>query len=118
MKGINSQAKRDLRAWLREKYQGRCCYCNKPAGKDWTVDHYLPYALGGTNAKRNLRLACRPCNELKADMSPKQWRKVAPKIERVETAYEVKVRLLQAAIRGQSATREADTHRTLNEHPN
>ena len=107
MKCINSQARRDLRAWIRAKYEGRCCYCQKPVGRDFTIDHYLPLALGGTNARRNLRLACRPCNEAKADMSPKEWKAVMPKPVPVETAYQVKVRLISAAIRGQLAAQQA-----------
>ena len=101
---FNSHAKRDIRSWIRAKYEGRCCYCQKPAGKAFTIDHYVPLALGGTNARRNLRLACRPCNEAKADMSPMEWRKVMPKPEPVETAYQVKVRLISAAIKAASKT--------------
>ena len=30
----------------------------------------LVFLLGGTNARRNLQLACRPCNEAKAATAP------------------------------------------------
>ncbi len=58
MQRINSADKRRLRSWLCDKHGGRCCYCGKTVGGAGTVDHYLPQALGGTNAKPNLRWAC------------------------------------------------------------
>lgn len=97
MRGIKSQAKRNLRAWLEAKYFGRCCYCTRPIGHAGTVDHYVPTALGGTNARQNLRWACRPCNQLKADLPPDEWDLITPIWQPTESAYERKVRLLQSA---------------------
>jgi 5-methylcytosine-specific restriction endonuclease McrA len=41
-----------------------CHYCGWVPGALWelTLDHIWPRALGGTNRRRNLVLACRPCN--------------------------------------------------------
>lgn len=65
-----------LRA-LWEHYGGRCCYCRRQLRRhEASVDHYLPQALGGTNHRSNLRLACKPCNGAKADRHPDEWRPV------------------------------------------
>lgn len=34
-----------------------------------TIDHVIPKSRGGTNAARNLRPTCRPCNSAKSDRS-------------------------------------------------
>ena len=100
MQGINSADKTGLRKQLCDRWGGHCAYCTARVGlRRGTVDHYVPKALGGTNARRNLRWSCRRCNELKADMHPDDWAKVIPTLPRPpETAYQRKVRLIQAAI--------------------
>jgi 5-methylcytosine-specific restriction endonuclease McrA len=48
-----------------------CGLCGREFAADaLTLDHIQPRALGGTNARRNLQLACRPCNEAKAATAP------------------------------------------------
>lgn len=42
----------------------RCAYCNTM--DSLTVDHKLARALGGTNARSNLQVLCKPCNWQKA----------------------------------------------------
>ena len=42
-----------------------CVYCDGP-GETW--DHVIPRSRGGANHKRNLRRACRPCNQAKGDV--------------------------------------------------
>lgn len=55
-------------------YGGVCCYCREPVRlRDATRDHYLSLSAGGSDAFENLRLACKPCNGIKADMSPLAW---------------------------------------------
>lgn len=79
MKRVNSAVKRRTRENLCHAHGGRCAYCNRPVRlPDGTVDHYMPQALGGTNARENLRWACRGCNERKADMHPDEWEKRRP----------------------------------------
>jgi 5-methylcytosine-specific restriction endonuclease McrA len=67
---------------LWETYRGRCCYCTTRMRKAHaTIDHYMPKALGGTNERDNLRLACLRCNGLKGAMHPDAWeaaRRVLP----------------------------------------
>jgi hypothetical protein len=51
---------------VRERAGGRCEYCHSPewvCAARFTLDHLLPRSLGGTDAPRNLALACRRCNE-------------------------------------------------------
>lgn len=48
-----------------------CHYCLQWVKMyDLTIDHVVPRSRGGTHALTNLRLACRHCNELKADRLP------------------------------------------------
>lgn len=104
MKRINSADKRALRRWLRDKYRECCAYCGKQVGDRGTVDHYMPQVMGGTNARENLRWACSPCNNAKGDMLPEDWEQRAPVlIERPETRYEAKVRLLTSTARREVA---------------
>ena len=47
---------------------------------DMTVDHIVPLSRGGTNAMRNLRLACRTCNRSKGNLSDEEFCRLAFKI--------------------------------------
>lgn len=54
----------DRQGWL-------CAYCGvRVTKKRATIDHVKPLSRGGTNARRNMVLACQPCNTRKADLSP------------------------------------------------
>ncbi len=47
-----------------------CSYCGTTLlREDATIDHVIPRSAGGTSAIQNLAVACKPCNEAKADMS-------------------------------------------------
>lgn len=53
--------------------RGRCAYfrnCNNRLGDDYHVDHIYPIALGGTNDRSNIQLACPACNQLKSAQHP------------------------------------------------
>jgi 5-methylcytosine-specific restriction endonuclease McrA len=42
---------------------GICYLCgSKPTGRNLTLDHVIPLALGGPHVAWNLRVACRSCN--------------------------------------------------------
>ena len=58
--GIPSQQRR---RFIVQKGQ-RCAYCQTM--DNLTVDHKLARALGGTNARGNLQVLCKPCNWQKA----------------------------------------------------
>lgn len=55
------------KAWKRQR--GQCFYCNATVAKHKaTLDHRVPRALGGNCEGGNAVMACRRCNEAKADM--------------------------------------------------
>lgn len=58
--GIPSKQRRQL---IVQKGQ-RCAHCNTM--ENLTVDHKLARSLGGTNARSNLQVLCKPCNWQKA----------------------------------------------------
>jgi 5-methylcytosine-specific restriction endonuclease McrA len=55
---------------LRELQKNKCATCRKPFTSLVEVDHIIPIALGGTNAKHNLQLLCRFCNRSKGAKHP------------------------------------------------
>lgn len=97
MRGINSADRRELRAALQAQYSSRCAYCKRRTqGRAGTIDHYMPLALGGSNARENLRWSCRPCNEAKADLPPSEWELRVPVTDGDnESPYERRLRLLK-----------------------
>lgn len=52
----------------------RCVYCGKVT-KKLTKDHVIPKAKGGAKHSSNIVMACRPCNQVKADRTPAEWAK-------------------------------------------
>lgn len=70
---INKNAKRggpidaETREWIKSLTDGiPCTYCGAPFV---TIDHIVPVAKGGTNARANLTPACQRCNVRKQHMS-------------------------------------------------
>jgi 5-methylcytosine-specific restriction endonuclease McrA len=48
-----------------------CHYCKcRLTYNNATLDHVVPRSLGGSNAIYNLKLACRHCNQAKANKPP------------------------------------------------
>jgi len=62
-------------AWLRHVraliLRDPCAYCGAPAAH---LDHVLPLARGGTDARRNLAPACARCNIEKGNRTPEEWK--------------------------------------------
>jgi len=61
-----------LRAQLDEADRRRCAYCltsEANSGLPMTHDHIQPLSKGGETTFGNLCLACRLCNEFKADLT-------------------------------------------------
>lgn len=67
-----------VRKQLFRHQRGRCCWCScqmEMAGDPYaptfaTIEHLVPRAHGGTNARTNLALACRHCNLARGSPSP------------------------------------------------
>jgi 5-methylcytosine-specific restriction endonuclease McrA len=57
---------------LRDDY--KCGYCSNYGGREMTVDHVIPRALGGKSTWENLISACSDCNGRKRDRTPEQAR--------------------------------------------
>jgi 5-methylcytosine-specific restriction endonuclease McrA len=50
--------------WMYATYGTNCLACDSPDKP--TIDHVVPYALGGTNTRDNIQPLCLPCNNQKA----------------------------------------------------
>ena len=58
----------EVRHYLLAKWQHRCAYC-QAAGVPLELDHVHPRSRGGSDRIANLVIACRLCNEAKADQA-------------------------------------------------
>lgn len=54
--------------WMQQK--GRCAYCHRGLREDYTIDHIVAVANGGTNDPSNLQLTCPDCNSDKGAKDP------------------------------------------------
>lgn len=53
--------------------RGRCQYCDcRCTRAEFTIDHVVPRAQGGTTRWDNVVICCIPCNQRKADRTPAQ----------------------------------------------
>lgn len=70
--GMNwiSQHKR-LAIYLRDGLA--CAYCGKSANVKLTLDHLLPYSLGGSNKETNLVTCCLNCNSARGNRPVKEF---------------------------------------------
>lgn len=62
----------DVRCVVLDRDQHLCRYCGASCIKRPTVDHIVPASIGGSNQERNLVTSCNPCNQYKADRTPRQ----------------------------------------------
>lgn len=60
---------------LLRKQENRCFYCSKELA-DYHVDHKIPLSRGGSDAKRNLCVACPTCNLSKGNKTHREFRKL------------------------------------------
>lgn len=55
------------------KTEGHCAICGKFVPyTEFTVDHIVPLAKGGSNDLSNLQCACGVCNRIKQDILPEE----------------------------------------------
>lgn len=72
--------KSNTRRWqknhLIQKFGGMCMICGLPFAKkkDITLDHIIPISKGGFDLLDNYQLAHYQCNQLKADMTPEEFK--------------------------------------------
>ena len=64
--------KTSLRKFVFSKTKGKCSYCGAKAEE---IDHIIPKSKGGTNSTYNLTPACRACNQMKSNLSLKEFGK-------------------------------------------
>ena len=76
MSGINGAVKSaGIKRALAKRDGLWCWFCGGsfPDLIGLTIDHYVPLSKGGTNALRNLRLACSFCNHRKGDLTAEEF---------------------------------------------
>jgi 5-methylcytosine-specific restriction endonuclease McrA len=69
--GRKIRKRKAIIAALFPKQRGRCAYCRDKLVEDRLhIDHIMPKALGGSNARSNLQLTCDTCNMSKKAVHP------------------------------------------------
>ena len=64
----------EIRNDVYERTEGKCALCGKFVRFDqFTVDHIVPLAKGGTNDLENLQCTCKHCNAMKQDLSQTEF---------------------------------------------
>ena len=63
----------------------RCCYCNRPFDKKnkATKEHILPKSKGGDNTLKNLMPCCFECNNIRSDLTYKEFKAVIRMLKRL-----------------------------------
>ena len=61
-----AQEMRQSQWWKQQLGLGRCYHCGEKFAKaELTMDHLVPIARGGKTTKKNVVVACKPCNASK-----------------------------------------------------
>ena len=71
-KSIEGSHTLDDRAEIMRLQKGKCAICKVKFNdnKKPTIDHIIPISKGGTDYKKNIQLACGPCNSAKGNIHP------------------------------------------------
>ena len=67
---------KELRSFIFSRSDGKCVYCGAVATE---IDHIIPRAKGGTNSVYNLAASCRTCNQMKSNLTLKDFGKLVGK---------------------------------------
>ena len=65
-----------LRSFIFSRSDGKCVYCGAKATE---IDHVIPRSNGGSNSTYNLVASCRSCNQIKSNLSLKDFGKLVGK---------------------------------------
>lgn len=65
-----------LRSFIFSRSGGKCVYCGNKATE---IDHVIPKSNGGTNSSYNLVASCKTCNQMKSNLSLKDFGKLVGK---------------------------------------
>lgn len=72
--GLRKIFSSEIRNEVYARTEGRCALCGKFVRFDqFTVDHIVPLAKGGTNDIENLQCTCKHCNAMKQDLSKEEF---------------------------------------------
>ena len=65
----------EIREYLAEKFNHRCCYCGIEQGqrRKFEVEHIVPKSRGGSNRISNLAWSCHECNQEKDNMTAEEY---------------------------------------------
>ena len=65
----------EIREYLAEKFNHRCCYCGIEQGqrRKFEVEHIVPKSRGGSNRISNLAWSCHECNQGKGNMTAEEY---------------------------------------------
>jgi 5-methylcytosine-specific restriction endonuclease McrA len=97
----------ELREYLLEKWGRKCAYCDAQ-GVPLEIDHIHPRSKGGSDRVSNLTLACRSCNQRKANRDMAEFLAKDPKrLARIEAQAKAPLRDAAAV----NSTRWALFHR-------
>lgn len=67
---------KELRSFVFGRSDGKCVYCGAMATE---IDHIIPRAKCGTNSVYNLAASCRTCNQMKSNLTLKDFGKLVGK---------------------------------------
>ena len=65
-----------LRSFIFSRSNDKCVYCGAKAEE---IDHVIPRSKGGTNSTYNLVASCRACNQMKSNLTLKEFGKLVGK---------------------------------------
>ena len=65
-----------LRSFIFSRSNGKCVYCGAKATE---IDHVIPRSSGGTNSIYNLVASCKSCNQMKSNLTLKDFGKLMNK---------------------------------------
>lgn len=97
--GMTKAEKRDKKAQLWESSKD-CAICNKPLPslRESTLDHIVPYSLGGSNEIENLQLAHVKCNNIKGNSIYSQNKKKIEQHKSKRDKQELRKRILEGML--------------------